>query len=125
MLQLGVQDGFQGLQFDLAVVVLAIDEQRRRTHDPHVAAVFQIVRHGLADFRRVDVGFEALHIQPDGRGQRQNRGTAQVVVAGKQGVVHLPELALLLRGDRGGGGQRGLRMHVQRELFEEQPDLLG
>ena len=69
MLQLRVQNRFQDVQLDVSIVVLAVDEQRRRAHDANVGAIVQVLRNGLADLRRIEIGFEALHIQADSRCQ--------------------------------------------------------
>ena len=41
----------------------------------------------------------------------------------EHGVVHGPELALLVRGNRGRSGEIGLRMGLERELLENQFNL--
>ena len=74
-------------------------------------------------FPGTEVRFEPLHVQSDGPGQSEYRGTGQFAPVSEEGIVHGPELPLLMGCDGGSGGQRGLGMHVQRKLLEDELDL--
>src|SRR5205823_13082245 len=61
--------------------------------------VFHIALDGLLDRRGIQVRREALHIQPEPRGPLQNGLAGKPAMVSEQEIVHLPELALLMRSE--------------------------
>jgi hypothetical protein len=67
---------------------------------------------------------ELAHVQADLFRVFFDRGAIQVGLVGKQGVVHLPELALGARGQGGLGGQRRLVVEGQGVVLEVDANLI-
>src|SRR5215469_17257981 len=117
MLQFGFDDRPQRCQRHRPVEALSIDKQRGCGVDANLFTVRDILVHGALDLYRAEVGLEPVYIQAYGPCETDNALSRQAPLLRKQGVIHSPELALLVRGERCRGRKRGLGMAVERELL--------
>ncbi len=106
----------------------AVDEEVRGPVRSQLRRLRLVVADGLGGLGRVQVALVALHVEADVAGHGvhlvllERVGLARVVRL-EQLVVHLPELALLLRGDGGLGRVGRVRMHGQRIVLEDEADV--
>src|SRR5579883_2722561 len=102
---------------------MAVDEEERRTVHAQAVAFLAIGLYLGLEPVTVQISGEPRHIQTQLLRLGDEIITAQLVLAGKQSVVHLPELALIPSGQRGLVGQRRFLVHRQRVVLEGEPDL--
>src|SRR5215217_5166367 len=117
-LQLLIDDALEGVQRLGAHERPAVDEERRGAAGAQAGALGGVrvdLRRELVLVQRglelADVQVQLLRVLLQGR-------AVQRALVGEELVVHLPELALLVRGQRGGRGGLGVGMHGQRLVLE-------
>lgn len=105
--------------------VAAVDEEGR---GPVGADLLPLGEIGL-DAGGVPAGGEALveagGVETEGGGLRLEGIDAQIPLIGEHRVVHLPELPFLLGAEGGLGGLQRVGVHRQRQVTEDDPDLLA
>ena len=110
---------------DRATNRTAVDEEVRGALHAQVLGQGQIGIHGRLEGVRIQGRLELVHVQADFLGVLVEGGAIQVGLVGKQGVVHLPELALGGCGQSRLGSQRSLVVEGQRVLAEVDANLIG
>jgi hypothetical protein len=73
----------------------------------------------------VERRLELVQVELELRGVLLDVGAGHRLLVLEEDVMHLPELALLAGGQRGLGADLGVLVHRQREVLEDDADVLG
>src|SRR5439155_12962311 len=127
-LQLRVDHRLERLVRHRARHARAVDEEVRGSVGSQFRRLGLVVADDLGGLGRVHVALVALHVEADlARHGVHLVLLERVLLAGvvrlEQLVVHLPELALLVRGDGRLGRVGSVRVHGQRVVLEDEPDV--
>ena len=113
LLDLLVDQRLEGLERHGAGDEPAVDEERRRAVGAHLGSVAGLGRDGGGDLRRLLVLAPASDVEPDLLRPLLVLGVRQLGLVLEEQLMHLPELALLVRRHRRLG--RGQRVGVEGE----------
>src|SRR5580658_2550225 len=124
-LELIFENGAQSNGVDRTVVARAVDKHRRRARDPEFIALAHIRVHQRFGSGGVEIGLKFRHVESQRLGVGEQAVPREISAVREESIMHFPELALLGGGNRGSGSLRGLWMHVERILLEDQTNLGG
>ena len=104
---------------------LAVDQKGRRSRDAGLPGDAHVFLHRRQEALVLERLAESGDIQADGPGVLLQRGWVQRLLIGEQAVVHRPELALLVGGQRRLGGDLGVLVEGHGQVLDDEPDVLG
>ena len=114
------------LQFEVAIVPLAIDKKCRRTVYPAAYATGKVLLHTLGKGARPQCVPECLPIKREAMRQFPEHLLAKRILVLEDQVMHVPELAMGRGKLSGLGGDLGVWMYFsQREVSKDKPQLFS
>jgi hypothetical protein len=123
----GQRPGEEFCRFDLRTTRLGIPEEKRGRAGH--ASLLALLETGIdlgGVFAAVETGLEGRHVQPKSLGMPPQRLGLELLLLGKQAVMHLPAFALLVRAPERLRGFAGQLVHIlQRKILGDILQLSG
>src|SRR5215471_3773301 len=117
------KDGSELVQAERSRILFAIDKESRRGAYIASETIAEIGCHALFEVLAVQIGGKPGHIQIEALRLAQEVIPLDVVLIGKDEIVHFPEFSLAIRRQRGAVGELRIGMERKGETLEHPPDL--